>query len=221
MKGRKEGSAMILVMCMMAVTAVLCMALLLSASMMMKQAVRSGQREQCRLNAVSVSDLFIKEITSFQYGNTLENDSHGQPDHNLKDRLQTIVSPGQLENPWYAYNPDVGVSELSVPEDQVFLTYQLISGTLPGSTEVCMYWVDENDNQDNQYETDPALAAVRREDRVLYLKVTGMVGSESCTIISRFAPQIELTPLPGEDGCRHWEKWSWSYQGHEWERSSS
>ena len=70
---RQEGSAMVVVMCVMLITTILCLELLLAASASARNIRRIGERTQCRVNAYSVSGVLIDEITGApEYGDVTE-----------------------------------------------------------------------------------------------------------------------------------------------------
>ena len=226
MKKRQEGSAMIMVMCVMIIAVALSLVLLLTASILVSNAARSNNKEQCRINALSVSDVLIQEIESFTYNGT-DGDGYVPPskdasdkDSTLKGKLKTVVT-----SEWYAYNPNAGELEQFENNGKDYFTYELTPGGLPGVTSVDLYWVDETDENLKKLDMKrPVEAASYFHSVALYLKVTSTVGEESSTIISRFQPivktkLIETTGNPELDEA--WESWTWKYIGHEWERGNS
>lgn len=241
MRKRQEGSAMIVVICIMVMTTALCLALLLTASVSIQNANRSNNKEQCRINAVSVSNVLIEEIKAFRYGDTLsaetsdydtmpdknetEIDPAGykrpiEPDKELRDKLQTVN-----RSTWYAYNSDLGSLESwATSGKREYVYYLQGEETLPGKTVVSLYWVNENEEgKECPDEFDPEGAAIWFEGIKLYVKVTSAVGEESSTVISSFSPSVETVSIPTPEGVerKKWKSWSWSYHGHEWERGES
>lgn len=244
MRKRQEGSALIVVLCVMVVTMALSLSLLLAASVSIQNANRANNKEQCRVNAVSVSNVLIEEIKTFRYGDTLSEDTYNYdtmpdegetaadpdnykrpiaPNEQLRDKLQTVNTSS-----WYAYNSSAGQIESWVTSGQQEYTYVLDTegGVLPGTTKVTMYWV--NENEDNEKCPDafhPEEAQGWFMGIKLYLRVTSTVGEESSVIISCFKPTVNLGDIPVDpsnpDSQHKWASWSWDYLGHEWERGTS
>lgn len=243
MKKHQEGSAMIVVMCVMTVTTALCLALLLTASVSIQNAARSNRKEQCRINAVSVSKVLIEEISTFRYGDTLSEGNYDTvpdegeevsdtgsyrrpiaPATQLRDKLQTVNT-----NTWYANNSDIGKVDSWATSGQKEYTYILQNedALLPGITKVSLYWINENEEAQSCPDAfHPEDAAEWFGNIKLYLKVTSTVGTESSTIISCFEPIVDqfsdetVTPSDGELQ-KKWASWYWKYLGHEWERGES
>lgn len=226
MKNKQEGSAMVVVMCVMVVTVALSLSLLLTASILVNNAVRSNNKEQCRINAVSVSEALIEEISNFiEYSSADENNkpepSADMPgrESNLRAKLKTVVT-----TEWFAYDENAGTLGQLETKGKDYFTYDVKLDGLPGSTRLEMYWVDETGEQMRSLDmTDQETASGTFGNVVLYLKVTSTVGQESSTIISRFQPVVQLTPFIESDGTesKHWSSWKWDYLGHEWERGAS
>lgn len=216
MKRRQSGSAMIVVMCVMVVVVALSLVLLLTASILVTNATRSNTKEQCRINAISVSNVLIEEITSLEYDDT---DGSARPtehaegkDDTLKGKLNTVATSA-----WYAYKPDAGDLEKLETNEKDRFTYELKTEGLPGKTVVELYWKDETDGELKELnKKDPQEAADKFQSVLLYVVVTSTVGQESSTIISTFNPN---TPVMNGDGT--WKSWNWQYSGHEWERGNS
>lgn len=226
-KHGREGSAMIMVMCMMIVAVALSLVLLLTASILVSNATRSNNKEQCRINAVSVSDVLIEEITSFTYDET-DGDGSVPPlkdasekDTTLKGKLKTVVT-----SEWYAYNPNAGELEKLETKGKDYFTYELQTEGLPGETVLELYWVDETDENLKKLDmSKPSEAMSYFQSVLLYVKVTSTVGEESSTIISQFQPVVQsksaADPTGNPETDKAWESWSWKYIGHEWERGNS
>lgn len=149
MQKNRKGSAMIVVMCVLVVTVALSLALLLTASILMTNAIRSNDKEQCRINAVTLSDLLIEKIGNIEYSQDSEyQDTESdsvmpyfnalKADSSLEGKLKTIWTRS-----WKYYSEDLGYLE-SLDTNRRF-TYQLQDGSgLPGTTEVELYFVSEN-----------------------------------------------------------------------------
>ncbi len=221
MKDRQEGFAMILVMCVMIIATALCLSLLLAASVSFQNASRINDKEQCRINAVSVSNVLIDEITSFEYGDSLsdeEVDKDGNlinPDRSLRDKLQTVYT-----DRWNRYAMNGGGVEPWPTQGTVMFTYDLSSDQLPGDTVAEFYWIDENEGSKKELdEATPEDSAEQFENIILYLKVTSTVGKESSTVLSCFRPNVNCSGdvVEGSNQCQ-WSDWRWEFTGHEWER---
>lgn len=224
MKNRQEGSAMIVVLCVMTVTVALSLSLLLTASVLVSNAIRTNDREQCRINAISVSEALIREIDSFPEYTAADGKVEPDPeqsgrDSDLRAKLKTVVT-----TEWYAYDEHAGTLGQLETKGKDYFTYDVKLEGLPGTTKLELYWIDETGEQLRKLDTeDPVAASGTFGSVILYLKVTSTVGKESSSIISTFQPVVQLSP-PTEDGAmegRVWERWRWSYLGHEWERGAS
>lgn len=209
-----QGSALIVVLCVMAFAVALSLTLLLTASALVTNAARSNNREQCRIAAVSVSDLLADEITkNIRYDGAGE--SGIRPDSqaegkatSLKGRLKTVCTSA-----WYAYQQSQGtIANLRTDS----FTYQLTEGTIPGKTTVRLYWNDEiEDGLQISDGSEPEEVMESFEDSVvLYVEVTNSLGNESCTVISMFKPYFDKNTEVNAEG---WHPWSWHYEGHKWE----
>lgn len=226
MRNKREGSAMVVVMCVMVVTVALSLALLLTASILVNNAIRSNNKEQCRINAVSVSEALIGEIDRFTEYSSADENKKPEPSadmpgrkSNLRAKLKTVVT-----TEWYAYNENAGTLGQLETKGKDYFTYDVTLEGLPGTTMLEMYWIDETGEQMRSLDmTDQEAASGIFGNVVLYLKVTSTVGQESSTIISRFQPVVQLTPVTEKDGTesKHWKSWRWDYIGHEWERGAS
>lgn len=185
----------------MIVVTALSLALLLTASVLMRNASVSNQKEQCRITAVSVSEVLRKEIESFSYDNQKPSDN---PDRetNLKSKLQSVGTTA-----WVAYRPDAGATD----RQRNHFVYELEDCGLPGSAKVELYFTDAQGVLDKVYATEDEFAQ-KYQGLVLYVKVTGTVGKESSTIISCYSPLVSGSG---------WSSWKWKYQRKEWEGSGT
>ena len=224
MKNRQEGSAMIVVVCVMIVTVALSLGLLLTASVLVNNANRSNNKEQCRINAVSVSETLIQEIGTFSA--YTETDANGKVEpsanmpgreNNLRAKLKTVVT-----TEWFAYDENAGTLGQLETRGKDYFTYDVTLEGLPGTTKLEMYWIDETGEQLRSLDmSDADEASGIFGNVVLYLKVTSTVGQESSTIISRFQPVVQLTTPTETDASKRWKSWKWEYIGHEWERGAT
>lgn len=182
---RQEGSAMVVVMCVMLITTILCLELLLAASASARNIRRIGERTQCRVNAYSVSGVLIDEITGApEYGDVTEDGALREDGNSVRSQLQTAFH--KIEN-----------GERRLGEK---LEYELAPGTLPGETMVDLYWLDEGGDTDETSEEIRSVDAFSRpENAVLCLKVTSTVGGESSTVYSYFKPDAQAD-TEAEDG---------------------
>ena len=239
MKKNQKGSAMIVVICVMVVAVALSVTLLLTASILINNAIRSGNKEQCRINAITVSELLIEEIGNIRYdgledlapGESLTTakdfNHHVPPLSNAAGRGDTLA--GKLKTvvtkEWYSYDPDAGTLGQLDTSGKDFFTYWLEDCGLPGETKLELYWMDESgENLKNLDMGKPFDAADKFQNLILYIKVTSTVGEESSAIISTFNPVVQRDVM-GETGDpaldEAWTAWMWNYRGHEWERGNS
>lgn len=188
---------MVIVMCVMIVVTALSLALLLTASVLMRNASVSNQKEQCRITAVSVSEVLRKEIESFSYDNH-PTEFNSDRETNLKSKLQSVGTTA-----WVTYRPDAGAADHFI--------YELEDCGLPGSTKVELYFTDDQGVLDGADITKDEFAQ-KYQELVLYVKVTGIVGKESSTIISCYSPLVSGSG---------WSSWKWKYQRKEWEGSGT
>lgn len=220
MKKRQEGSAMIVVMVVMIVTVVLALTLLLVSSVMMMNATRSNQKEQCRVTAVSVSNVLIEHIKNLGAYTEIPKAHPDGKEDSLKGKLQSVVT-----TEWYSYDKNASSIEQITKKNKDYYTYELTGTNLPGTTVLDMYWIDESGEQLKELDmNDPEKAASLFQSLKLYLKVTNTVGEESSTIISCFSPIVNTEKTPGVNGEEEtddWKEWFWHYEGHEWERGDS
>ena len=221
----QEGSALIAVMCIMLVTVALSLTLLLTASILMMNATRSANKEQCRITAVAVSDLLREEIEAIRYdgsdGEEIPPSYDAGRDNSLKGKLKTVVT-----KEWYEYKPDAGVLGQLETKGKDYFTYTLERDKLPGTTTVDFYWVDEAGlDMKNLDMTKPNEAAANFQSLLLYVRVTNTAGEEASTIVSTFQPVVTMgNGTGGEPGgaeSAKWTGWSWNYVGREWERGNS
>ena len=222
LKEDRRGSALIVVMCVMLVTVALSLTLLLTASILMTNAIRSADKEQCRITAVSVSDLMIEEIEKIEY-----NGSDGNPvapyrgaadSGTLAGKLQTVTTDA-----WYDYDPNEGELGQLQKRDKNRFVYTLQDDKLPGVTQVELYWVDDTGYElDTIKESDLDSDQKFMNDLTLYMRVTNTAGRESSTIVSVFRADVTASTVE-ENGqqVRKWTEGRWLYDRRDWERRES
>lgn len=225
MNKRQEGSAMIVVMCVMVMACALSLALLLSSSVLIRNAQRANQKEQCRITAVSVSDLLKQEIAGVgsEPGYVYEELPKPNPENkgnSLKDKLQSV-----LTTEWYSYDKHAGTSDKILKGSKAYFSYELTGGDLPGSTVADFYWIDETGENLKELDFDDLeTASGLFQSLKLYVKVTSTVGEESSTILSVYHPvvntQSEEASGTGQETVK-WVNWTWQYDGRDWERGDS
>lgn len=206
MKRRQEGSAMVMILCVMAVVVALCMALLLSASVLTTNAARSNQKEQCRIAAITISDALKDEIETT--GNYSTQPGAGGDTDTLAGKLHTVFS-----NDWVRYDKNAGdVQQIQIDAKGIY-NYVMSSSALPDTeTKVQMYWM--HDDMEDMNTEDIGARMEKFKDVILYMRVTCQVGQEASTIINTFGPTNLKLNDEGTDFS-----WQWNYEGHTWERS--
>lgn len=201
---------MIMVLCVMVVVVSLSLALLFSSSVMIQNAVRSNPKEQCRITAVSVSEVLRNEIERYEYEGFPVSDAL-EGEKGLKGRLQSVWA-----------------------DDWDFCVYDLEECGLPGDTMLEVYWADEEEADGEKDDLDiPDEMEELFASRVLYVKITSTVGNEKSTIVSRYRAEVELEEevdseleeelepdlneeLDGEQSAEITEIiWRWNYEGRE------
>lgn len=207
MRKRQQGSAMIVVVCVMVVTIALSLALLLSASVLSMNAIRSNQKEQCRISAISMSEALRDEIEAA--GTYPTKPQVGGDTSTLAGKLHTVYS-----SDWVQYWENVGsVQQIQIDAKGIY-TYQAEHESMPSTKfTVQMYWMHEAGIDPEAEELAPVLAE-KFNGVTLYIKVTCQVGEEASTIISTYIPDPESIQLNSDNTDFSWK---WSYNGHEWE----
>lgn len=205
MKKRQEGSAMILVMCVMIVIMALSLALLLTASVLTMNANRSNQKEQCRIAAVSLSEVLRNEI--LENGNYLTEPDSGGDTGNLAGKLHTVFS-----SDWIQYHSDAGtIQQIQIDARGIF-NYEMTNENMPlTKTRVQMYWT-QSEEQDRSPEDTTKELVDKFSEVTLYIKVTCTVGEEGSTIISTYKPE-NITINEEETNF----SWNWAFDGNVWE----
>ncbi|MDD3253174.1 MAG: hypothetical protein PHV18_11505 [Lachnospiraceae bacterium] len=204
MKRNRDGSAMIVVMCVMLMTMALSLALLLTSSVMISNANRANAKEQCRINAVSVANVLTKTIPTYSYDGVTEEYPTGR-DSSLKGKLKSV-----LTTEWYPYDRNASSLQQILRAGKDYYSYKLGTDSgLPGETVVDLYFGNEQEEEEPDKKTNQDEWAEYFMGIILYVKVTSTVGNESSTVISKFQPDIpDRTTLAG---------WKWQYQGRYWE----
>ncbi len=203
MKKRQEGSAMILVICVMIFIMALSLALLLTASVLTMNANRSNQKEQCRIPAVSMSEVLRDEILANGTYATAPT-ADGQTD-TLAGKLHTVFTSA-----WIQYHSDAGaVQQVQIDAKGVY-NYEMVNENMPSTkTTVHMYWT-QADELDREVEDSIEDIIDKFEDVTLYVKITCTVGEEASTIISTYRPRT--VTKNGNDFS-----WEWLFDGNVWE----
>lgn len=210
MKKHQEGTAMIVVMCVMAVAVGLSLALLLSASVAVMNAARSNRKEQCRILAVSVSDVFCKEVETYEYWTS----ALPEQEEEMAPLQKILTSVATADWPEYDESAETGTGQ----KQRNVLCYELDSDILPGETVAELYWTDGSEEEDvdidSGYQEEEAelFSGIK-----LYLKVTSRVGEESSSIISCFRQRGIKTDIMEDT----WSYWKWIYVGRDWEGGDS
>ncbi|MGL5435368.1 MAG: hypothetical protein ACRDBO_08235 [Lachnospiraceae bacterium] len=210
----RNGYVMILVMVVMGLVISLCLALLMSVSLLMASARTAGQKEQSHIYAVSLSRAFRERTEGFSYTNP--------PGKNLNSRKTSLQARLQT------------AATLSWQSGEI-LTYELESDALQGSTTVAMYWLDSNNSLTELEITDSGDMAEAAEEFAgvrLYVTVTNTIGKDSSSVITVYRPNIHTKIIhvegadangDGQPDSREertvWTGWQWIYDGQSWEGS--
>lgn len=178
---------MVVVMCVMLITTILCLELLLAASASARNIRRIGERTQCRVNASSVSGVLIDEITGVpEYGDVTVDGALREDGNSVRSQLRAAFH--KIEN-----------GEWRTGEK---LEYELAPGALPGDTVVELYWLGEGGDSDETSEEIRSEDAFSNPDNeLLCLKVTSTVGGESSTVYSYFKPDAQADTEADDGGA--------------------
>lgn len=136
MKRNRKGSAMIVVLCVMAIVMVLSLALLLSASIVVANANRRKQQEQCKISASSFSKVLeedLKDTASVEKSGTFRAYARKQ----MKDYMDGGTTG------WTYYNEDEGDAHSLTAAKR---TFQMNAENLKdkvGDLTVEAYWESE------------------------------------------------------------------------------
>lgn len=186
MKKDERGSAMIIVLCVMAVTVVLALALLHTAAMVSRDLGKINQKEQCRILAVSVSECLTEVLEEMEY--TAEEGAGKNGVSEVEDdfELENDLEP-EAGGKWHPFPESEMKAEAWIPQTKFQrlleeaavngrkkLTLQLEkSAGLPGTTTAVLELKMEEE-------------ASFPEETVLILKVTTVIEDDSYTVVSHF-----------------------------------
>lgn len=190
MRKDERGSAMIVVLCIMAAVIGMALALLHTAAMISRSYKSGNQKEQCRILAVSVSECVITALEKMEYTSEeegsraetwmdlefeLENDLTAVPGNATGDvasESEWAPEVGETAGKWIAQTKFQEALEEAAVSGRNKLTCRLDeSAGLPGTTMISM----ELDMDENAFYPDDAL---------LYLRVTTTIGDDSYTVVS-------------------------------------
>lgn len=198
MKKRDSGAALIIVMCVMFVVVALSLALLRSAAVLIQTPVRDNQREQCRINAVSVSEAVSEEIESFCYDEAVEEETAANPEKSLKDQL-AMAAAGE----W---------------EDGERLQYQLQTERIPGETRLEFYVVKEENAETVLYMEVSSM--VGKESCTVVNRFVPVYHESDSDPVSEETGEEENEDT-GENEEVETMIWSWKFLGRSWGEEES
>lgn len=210
----QSGSAMVTALCVMMVTVILGLSLLQLSAGSLNNEKRIYAREQCRISAFSVSDVLVREIERFRYGDTFsgEEDRYDtmpdveeawnasgyrrliEPEKQLRDRLQEMKIRA-----WHRMSGSRAGEQAvaGVVEEHVY-HLKPDESVLPGDTVVRLYWDFEPAGAGSgDYAAADGIAGI--EILRLYVEVTSTVSGESSTITSVLQPVVEEAAVDTED----------------------
>lgn len=133
-KENRKGDAMIVVLCIMTILVTLCLSMLLASSVLINNAQKKAAQEQCRVSAVTMSQVMEADLGS--KGDELN--------FNVESGLYLYVQLGIGKNgegvDWPYYNPDeIGHGETS-PNIYRNFTSDSFHESTTGDIEVRLYW---------------------------------------------------------------------------------
>lgn len=177
---KNKGAAMIAVLCIMAIFVTLCLAMLLTASILLSRANKTAYQEQCRVYAVTMS----KELEK-----ALCNNTDGDSDFYtmVTDRIKGNMN-GTLNNWPYLNTNEFGHSE----SWGVYLSYKLNAADSKEDVSVRLYW-------ESEYGADVG-------DIRLHVEVTAALSGEQHTVNTVYS----AGKVPADTGSAEKWYWSFS-----------
>lgn len=136
MKHNKKGSAMIVVLCIMAILMTLSFALLLSASIVVANANRRKQQEQCKISASS----FGKNIEADLKDESIV-EKEGSLRAYLRDEIERYMRSQNLG--WAYYNEDEGDAHSMAAAKRTFSMEEASWKNQTGTLKMEAYWESE------------------------------------------------------------------------------
>lgn len=174
MRKGTEGSAMILVMCVMMVVVVLAMSLLLSASTLISTANRSGAQEQCTIMAASLSQKLEMSFVDRPYAEIPNGEDIPEEQGTLFAYLGKYVA--EDEGDWPSFEGDINESNA-----RVFGAKWPQGTEIPGEASIRLYYeAEDTENSETPEES------FRNKEIRLYVEVTCTIRGEVCTITNRY-----------------------------------
>lgn len=193
MKKRNSGAALVIVMCVMFLVVALSLALLRSAAILVQNPVRDNQREQCRINAVSVSEVIAEEIEAYLYDEAEGEEVSVYPESNLKDLL-AMAAAGK----WKTGEK---------------LRYRLQTDRLPGETWLEFYVLEEDEETVLYMEVG---STVGKESCSVVNQFMPVYQEDDSDPASDRTEEIEETEKIEEIEETGNAVWKWRFLGREW-----
>lgn len=202
MKKRKNGYAMIMVICVMALALALCLAILLAASVVISSAQKQSRTEQCRILAVSLSQELENQLTDAKY-------TFSEPGEELSDgTLWFYMKENMQSGDWPYYNE----GERGHTEKYAYRTYhfaQLPDELRDADVSVVMYWQSDSE-AGGDYDAVP-----------LEMDVTCTLNGQTCTVKSEYT--LDVTPVDysyidaktKKEVTATYDQWKWSLNWRE------
>lgn len=150
-----RGAAMVIVMCVLAVFLALSSSLLLSASVAVNTARNNVTLERCKIQAVTLSDLFVRELENGSSG--LSDNTVAAKDYHLVEYVQREIMGG-----WPARTEEPDNSSTAVRR------FTMDTATELYQMEIAMYWTSQDGNKPSYTE---AADTVQLNDTRLFLSI--------------------------------------------------
>lgn len=198
-QGGQEGSALILVICIMMVGAVLSLSLLRASGTLLAMRKQIPAKEQCRIMAESVSRLFCRELTKAEYETVPDGQMEGE---GLWDYAGAYVC--DPKETWPEFRPERGAGHnLDEAKRMFYLDSRSSDGwkTEAGEIAVSLYWINQTDRQ---WEPGEDWEMYFHEAELeLHVEITVLFQDVSCTLTDIYYKVSDL-----EDGSWRWSKWT-------------
>lgn len=198
MKKNKKGDAMIMVICIMAIFLALSLAAIFSASSLMSGVMKSKNREQCRLSAVTFSKMLKEE---FEWKTDYEDTT--------KNKLRNYIREEIESGTWAYYNENEPGHR-----NKDYLEFSVDSDTIKdlaadaGEIRMKVYW------------TSDAASAMTGDYREATVEVEVNCGLKGQKQIIHTSYSIDFQPYKADGSVEEDDMWGiedyikWKNEGH-------